>query len=207
MYGAHPPLLPALEVAEVVRLAGDGALIVDVRDVAAFAGGHIPGSLSIPLRDAFATWLGWLVDADRPLAFVLDGDQDAAEVVRQALNIGYERLAGALAGGIDAWTSAGRDVERIDLVAVAEATGPVLDIRQRAEYTAGHLPGAVNIELGSLAQTPPQRGPLTLMCGHGERAMTAASILAAADHANLTVAVGGPADWAAADGRRLETGA
>ena len=36
--------------------------------------------------------------------------------------------------------------------------------------------------------------------------MTAASLLAAAGHSELTVAVGGPADWAAATGRPLETG-
>ncbi len=47
---------------------------------------------------------------------------------------------------------------------------------------------------------------MTLMCGHGERAMTAASILAAAGRPDLAVAVGGPADWAAATGRNLETG-
>jgi len=49
-------------------------------------------------------------------------------------------------------------------------------------------------------------GVMTLMCGHGERAMTAASILAAAGRPDLAVAVGGPADWAAATGRNLETG-
>jgi hypothetical protein len=36
--------------------------------------------------------------------------------------------------------------------------------------------------------------------------MTAASILAAAGHPDLAVAVGGPADWAVATGRNLETG-
>lgn len=44
------------------------------------------------------------------------------------------------------------------------------------------------------------------MCGHGERAMTAASILAAAGHCDLTVMVGGAADWAAASGHPLKTG-
>lgn len=36
--------------------------------------------------------------------------------------------------------------------------------------------------------------------------MTAASILAAGGREDLAVAAGGPADWAAASGRRLETG-
>ncbi|MEP7023280.1 MAG: rhodanese-like domain-containing protein, partial [Actinomycetota bacterium] len=49
-------------------------------------------------------------------------------------------------------------------------------------------------------------GPVTLMCGHGERAMTAASILAASGREDLAVAVGGPDDWAAVSGCSLATG-
>src|SRR5216683_1405844 len=206
VYGSEPPALARLGAGEVRRLAGDGALIVDVRPVPAFAAGHVPGSLSIPLRDQFATWLGWLADPGRPLVFLLGQDQDRDDVVRQALNVGYEYLAGELAGGIAAWQAAGLPVRRIPLVPAAAAGGMVVDVRQDAEFAAGHLPGARHAELGTLAGIPPEPGPLTLMCGHGERAMTAASILAAAGREDLAVAVGGPADWAAVSGRSLQTG-
>jgi hydroxyacylglutathione hydrolase len=43
------------------------------------------------------------------------------------------------------------------------------------------------------------------MCGHGERAMTGASLLQRAGHRDLTVLVGGPGDWSRATGRALET--
>jgi hydroxyacylglutathione hydrolase len=212
LYGLRPPCLTPLGVTDVARLVSEGALLVDARPLDEFAASYVPGSLSIPLREAFATWLGWLADPGRPLVFILGPDQDRAEVVRQALKIGYERLAGELAGGIAAWADAGLPLRRIPLVLAADAadatdaTGVVVDVRQAAEFAAGHLPGARHIELGSLAGTPPEPGPVTLMCGHGERAMTAASILAAAWHHDLAVAVGGPADWAAATGRSLETG-
>jgi hypothetical protein len=39
----------------------DGGYVVDVRPVADYAAGHIPGSVSIPLRPQYATWLGWLL--------------------------------------------------------------------------------------------------------------------------------------------------
>jgi rhodanese-related sulfurtransferase len=92
-------------------------------------------------------------------------------------------------------------------VRAAQADGTIVDVRQDAEYTAGHIPGARHVELGSVgAAGIAATGPLTLMCGHGERAMTAASILAAAGHGDLTVVVGGAADWAAASGRPLKTG-
>jgi len=207
VYGPAPPCLARLGVTEITRLAADGAQLVDARPLAEFAAGHAPGSLSIPLRDQFATWLGWLADPSRPLVFILGQKQDRAEVVRQAFKIGYENLAGELAGGIAAWSDAGLPLRRIRLVPAAESSGAVVDVRQDGEFAAGHLPGARHAELGSLhpADLPPA-GPLTLMCGHGERAMTAASILAAAGRDDVAVAVGGPDDWAAARGRSLETG-
>jgi glyoxylase-like metal-dependent hydrolase (beta-lactamase superfamily II)/rhodanese-related sulfurtransferase len=208
VYGLDPPALASLAASDVRWAMGDGAVLVDARPVESYAAGHVPGSLSIPMRDQFATWLGWLVEDGRPIVFALAPGQDRAQVVRQAHKVGYECLAGELAGGTEAWQAAGFPLHRIRLVQAAEAAGAVLDIRQTAEFAAGHLPGARNIELGSLATMLPEREALTLMCGHGERAMTGASILAAAHYEDLAVAVGGPADWAAAAGagRRLVTG-
>ncbi len=207
VYGATPPPLTPLPPGQVRRLLGQGAELVDARPAAAFASGHVPGALSIPLRGAFATWLGWLLPDDRPLVVVLDPDQDRGELVRQCLKVGYERLAGELAGGMAAWQAAGLPEARIGLADVAgQAGGTILDVRQAAEFRAGRLPGARHVELGTLTgagELP--AGPLAVMCGHGERAMTAASLLQRAGHRDLTVLVGGPADWSEATGRPLET--
>ncbi len=205
VYGPEPPPLAALGPDEVRRLVADGVQLIDARPLAAFAAGYIPGALSIELRDAFATWLGWLAVPDRPLVFVLDEGQDRAELVRQALKIGYEHLAGELGGGMTGWHG---PVARIGLVRAEQLGGPVLDIRQDAEYASGHIPGAAHVELGSLVDGAGVvgPGPLAVMCGHGERAMSAASLLAASGHTDLTVVLGGPADWSKATGRPLETG-
>jgi len=45
-----------------------------------------------------------------------------------------------------------------------------------------------------------------VMCGHGERAMSAASLLARAGHHGLAVLDGGPDQWSAATGRPLLVG-
>jgi hydroxyacylglutathione hydrolase len=82
--------------------------------------------------------------------------------------------------------------------------GAVLDVRQQAEYEAGHLPGAANIELGSLTDGPLSVGAVSVMCAHGERAMTAASLLVRRGHRSVTALFGGPDDWAVG-GRRLDT--
>ena len=97
------PRLDRLSADDVEAHLAAGGVVVDVRPVAAFAAGHIPGSMANTLRPVFASWLGWLVDPDRPLVFVVDDDQDRDELVRQCLDIGHEHLVGELAGGIDAW--------------------------------------------------------------------------------------------------------
>ena len=101
----------------------------------------------------FATWLGWLLDASRPVVFVLDDDQDRHELVRQCLTVGVEILAGELAGGYHD-LGRRRAPERVDRADRARRTvdgATVLDVRQHDEFLAGHVPGARNIELGSLA--------------------------------------------------------
>jgi hydroxyacylglutathione hydrolase len=200
------PELSRLTIDETQALLHDGALLIDVRRIGDFARGHVPGAWSIELRPVFASWLGWLVEPDRPLVFVLDDEQSRAELVRQCLNVGYERLAGELAGGMRTWRACALPEEQTALVGPFSVAPTVLDVRQRDEFVSGHLPGALHIELGSVPASVDDvpAGPITVMCGHGERAMSAASILVARGHADVTVLEGGPADWAAATGRNVE---
>jgi hydroxyacylglutathione hydrolase len=199
------PHLAALQPDDVERHLAAGGVVVDARPVAAFSAGHIPGSLSNTLRPVFASWLGWLVEPNRPLVFVLDGDQDRDDLVRQCLDVGHEHLVGELSGGIDAWIRSGKAMSTIPLVNAAGMTGQVIDVRQANEYASGHVLGAVNIELGAVSDARVAVGPVTVMCGHGERAMTGASILTANGRPGVVVLDGGPDTWSAATGDPLET--
>lgn len=201
-----PPWLPGLSADDVDRHLAAGGVVVDARPVAAFSVAHVPGSLSNTLRPVFASWLGWLVEPERPIVFVLDENQDPDDLVRQCLDVGLELLVGELAGGMTAWTDSGRPAGSIPFVDHAEMTGQVIDVRQANEYVTGHLAGSVNIELGAVSPTTVPSGPLTVMCGHGERAMTGASVLAAAGHTDIVVLDGGPDTWSTATGRSLESG-
>lgn len=199
------PALPRLSAADVAGHVERGAVLVDARPLAEFAAAHPKGALSNVLRPVFASWLGWLVDLDRPLVFVLDEGQDRSELVRQCLTIGHEHLLGELDGGVSAWANARFPIETIPLVEPSAIAATVLDVRQDAEWAAGHLPGARHVELGALSDIDVLAEPMTVMCGHGERAMTAASLLAARGHPEVSVLAGGPADWAAATGTDLIT--
>ena len=206
---ASAPALAPLTAGQVRALQDRGAQVVDVRPVADYAAGHIPGSLAIPLRGAFATWLGWLIPSPAiPLIIVAGPGQDLSEVIWQALKIGSENLAGTLAGGMPAWQAAGQPVAATALLTPGEVDPAiVIDVRQAGEYAGGHLPGARNIELGALTSLPAgvARRPVVTMCGHGERAATAASVLERAGHTGVAVLAGGPPDWADATGVALES--
>lgn len=153
----------------------------------------------------FASWFGWLVPLDRAVVFLLDDGTDRADLVRQCLAIGHDALLGELDGGIDTWTAAGLPIEATPLVTADQLAGTVLDIRQQNEWDEGHVPGAIHVELGDLASRTVPNGPMTVMCGHGERAMSGASILQAAGHRDVSVLAGGREDWVAATGIDLET--
>jgi hydroxyacylglutathione hydrolase len=199
----HVPAVAALDASKVSALADSGTVLIDVRPVRDFAAGHIPGALSIPLRPQFVSWLGWLLEPGTPFVVVRNADQDLAEVTWQALKIGFNQPAGELAGGMAAWDG---PTIATPLVRANEIGGtPVLDVRQLSEFDTGHIPGATHIELGDLpsrtADVPP--GPMVVMCGHGQRAMTAASILQRTGNRAVQVLVDSAQDWATATGRAL----
>jgi len=204
------PTMRQLSVDAVRALMADGAVLVDARPVDHFAASHVPGAVSIPFRAVFASWLGWLAPGDRPLVIVRDSDQDPVEIAWQAAKIGYDNVIGELEGGMVAWTSAGHEARQIGLLQPKDLDGRrVLDIRQRSEYLNGHLPGAIHVELGDIPEQADDLSdePTVVMCGHGERAMGAASLLERAGHHDVVVLDGGPGDWAEVTGGKLETGA
>ena len=205
------PVLESLEPGAAELLIASGALVVDVRQRERFARGHIPGSLSIPLRPAFASWLGWLVpEAETPIIVVRDADQDGSDAVWQARKIGYETLVGEVSDGLNGWNESGRATACIPLLDASEMVGAtLLDVRQAAEYDAGHVPGALNIELGQLPAQAPDlvAEDVIVMCAVGDRAASAASILARAGSRTVRFVAGGPEEWVASgEGRVLVTG-
>lgn len=214
------PSLKPLDPTYVLGQVASGAILLDVRPTADFQRAHIPGSISMMLRPSFATWLGWLIESDRPHVFVIDGDQDEEDLVRQCLVIGHENLAGCLAGGMAAWVDAGLPTEATEVIATDDlvnptvdtraqgrAYQPILDVRQHTEFELGHIPGAFNVELGELQDADlPTEDPMIVMCGRGERAATAASILARRGRKGDVVLDGGYGAWASARGESIALG-
>lgn len=158
---------------------------------------------------AMASSQGWLAGAGRRAAGLRARRRPGpAEVAWQALKIGYENLAGQLDGGMTAWHADGGPAETTGLVTAGRvASRPLLDVRQAAEYASGHIPGALHVELGDLpARIPDSPAGAAVMCGHGERPMTAASLLQRPGTTDVAALAGGAQDWAAATGQPLREG-
>ena len=95
--------------------------------------------------------------------------------------------------------TAGIDVDTLKEL-WGQSPGPmILDVRQRNEYHAGHIQGALNIELGELQEHLdglPREIPVAAVCASGMRASVAGSILQRDGRENVQVlGVGGTQDW------------
>jgi hydroxyacylglutathione hydrolase len=74
----------------------------------------------------------------------------------------------------------------------------VIDVRGRAEWEAGRLPGAPNIPLGVLGDRlaeVPSTGTVVLQCESGSRSAIAASLLQARGRRDVTNLAGGYSAW------------
>ena len=147
--------------------------------------------------------MGWLLPEDAPLLFVL-GDEPCEELLDECLLVGYERFVGVLDGGMAAWTRAGLPAAGAGLVAAAGARAllaegvTAVDVREKSEFSEGHIPGALHVPLGDLesrASEIPRDRPLLTYCGHGERAATGLSLLERMGFAQLTNFDGGFEAW------------
>ena len=84
----------------------------------------------------------------------------------------------------------------------------VVDVRTRREFASGHVPGAINVPLTSLALGAQVPGggdaPVVVYCGHGPRARMAASLMRRAGCRQIQFLEGHMAGWRKA-GLREET--
>jgi glyoxylase-like metal-dependent hydrolase (beta-lactamase superfamily II) len=202
--GVEPEIHP-LTPRQVDAQRSAGALVVDVRTDLQFDDAHIPGAVCNPaIRAGFGTKLAWIADRDTPIVLVGRDDADALRAAELAAAVGITSFAGYLAGGMTTWREEKRpteSIERIDVPALHERIGEVqvLDVRERAEWQAGHLPGAVWTPYHDIAGIPdgidPAR-PVAAICSSGQRAAVAASLLRrhGADHP-VHVADGGVGTW------------
>ncbi len=200
--------LQPLTIDEVARLREGQAQLLDARDPADFAAAHLLGSVNIGLGGQYATWAGTLLDRERPIVIIAGLGRESEAAMRLG-RIGFDHVAGYLAGGIDA-VGMRRDLlrrlPRVTALALAELLADpeppvVLDVRGEAERRGASIAGSMHIPLPHLlehlADVP--YGPRTVVvhCASGYRSSMAASILARHGVPHVADLVGGIGAWQA----------
>jgi hydroxyacylglutathione hydrolase len=182
-----------------------GALVVDVRTDLQFDDAHIPGAVCNPaIRAGFGTKLGWVTGPAQEVILVGRDDEDAIHAAHLAASVGITTIGGYLVGGMTSWREEKRPtagVERIDVAQLRERADAVqvLDVREQAEWDAGHLPGSVHVPYHDIRGIPEgldgQR-PIAIICSSGQRSAIAASLLLRHGAAHVIhVADGGVGTW------------
>jgi hydroxyacylglutathione hydrolase len=196
-----PPLAPR----QVDMRRAAGALIVDVRPDEQFDEAHIPGAVCLTALSAgFGTRLAWIADRAQEIVLVGRQDADALRAAQLATAVGIRRIGGYLHGGMPSWREERRPVARIETLTIGglRARWPglqILDVRERAEWEKGHLPGSVHMPYHDIDEIPAGIDavrPVAVVCASGQRAAVAASLLArygATDVAHVTP--GGVGTW------------
>jgi len=191
-----------LTAAELRGHLDAGFLVLDVREPPMYADVHVRGALNVGLANRSAPyWLDVVAPRDRPLVVVTATSYETA-LAEELLAIAGREGAGAIVFDADALRGAGVALGSMRTVTpdelAAEPNVSVVDVSERDEYVAGHVPGAVSIPLGELverlAEAP--NGPLALVCSSGFRSSIAASILEARGRGELANVWGGTTAWA-----------
>jgi len=179
-------------------LKGHSLVLLDLRERKVAEKGHLPGAFNADFRD-FAK-VKESLPADRKAPIVLYGADapKAADILR---GWGYGRVR-ILAGGVAAWQKAAGELARGPLaerityipkvvpgvISASEfakivsdpAKTQIIDVRDTAEFAAGHIVGSVNIPADeieeSLAKIDHNRDTV-VFCNSGVRAEMAYNIL------------------------------
>jgi hydroxyacylglutathione hydrolase len=166
-------------------IENERGVLVDVRTILAFGGGHITGALNIAGSPILSIWAGWMLDPNEPILLVLEHDEGLEKILRLFVRTGYTKFAGYLVGGMRAWDMAGFPHEKIGQMTVHELNErngelQIVDVRSPNEWQKGHVPRARHIflpDLGNRMGELDVRKPTAVYCGSGYRASIATSIM------------------------------
>lgn len=180
------PLPVNYDRATLDAVIADGGQVFDLRNRGQFASTHAPGTVNVPADNSgYVTWLGWLVDYERPVYVLLPSVDSEREILTDLHSIGIDAVPGYFSPEV--LTHRTQALAVITARQLAERLPQngmiVLDVRGKAEYAQKHISSARNIPLGYLARhlaSLPTDRTIVTQCATGYRSQIAASLLQAA---------------------------
>jgi hydroxyacylglutathione hydrolase len=195
--------LKALSIEDFKAIALEDTIILDTRHATVFTQGFVPSSIFMGLEGRYAEWAATMIAFDKKIILITEAGKEEESVIRLA-RVGFDKMAGFLNGGFEAWQNAG---EKVDMIIDVEPDElimdlphdpniTVLDVRKENEYADGHLKDASNLPLSNmtditlLAQFEEYEN-IYVHCAGGYRSVIAASILKKEGIHNLRNVLGG----------------
>lgn len=182
--------------------------LVDIREPLAYASGHLPGSINLPVGmiPAFA---GWFIGEGESVALIASSQGQLNTAMEHLVRIALDNVLGGYVGVVPA-AAAGKKMRSIPMVDTETVerrlTGEhnewtLLDVRDADERAAAAIDGSEHIYVGELSKRWQDLDPArsyTLMCASGMRATVAAGWLDAHGFDNVDVYLGSMGAWKAA---------
>jgi len=177
--GERTPL-KELATADVAKdLSGDKVTFIDTRTHIEVHEGTVTGSLNVPAGKSVASYGAWVVnpETDKNPLVLLAADQDQAQAMWDHLvRVGIDNVAGYVTGIQGLPLTTAQLIQPADLAAFDAAM--VLDVRNRTEHAAGHIPGSHQLSGGRVMwhlDELPAEGTVVTYCQSGVRNSVAAS--------------------------------
>jgi hydroxyacylglutathione hydrolase len=200
----EPP--PALTLEAVRNLQSAGAVVLDTRDPADFANGHLRGALNVGLQGRFAEYAGDIIRPEQSILLVCDPGTELEAKVRLG-RIGFDAVAGFLSDPMQAFLDNPALVDTSSRLTATEVAARlaavpdvvILDVRNRGELERGVIPGHTNIPLAALMDRLDEldpAAPTVVHCAGGYRSSIAASLLVAHGFCDVSDLLGGYEAWA-----------
>lgn len=206
-----PPLLSELALPRPMNVADfeehmqePNMLVVDTRNAYAFAGSHIPGSLSLWLGGT-SVYPGWLMPTRQYVIFVMERPEDIKKVATRFRRVGFDNMCGYLCPGISEWQETGRPIGSIGTLSVQQLKSKLeqgevtlLDVREPHEWREGFVEGAERIFFGDLEEKSDslsKKKPVAVTCSVGNRSSIGASILKRKGFKEVYNVLGGMTAW------------
>jgi hydroxyacylglutathione hydrolase len=180
-------------------------IVMDTRQPYAFAGSHIPNSLSLWLGGT-SVYPGWLLDINQYIVLVHERPTDIDVATPRLRRLGFDNICGYLCGGINEWQEAGKPIRSFITAWATETKDKLdreeiilLDVRDPPEWAEdGYIEGAPRIFFADLPQKVselPRDKPIVVTCSVGNRSSIALSILERAGFSEISNMLGGITAW------------
>jgi len=198
--GKRAPLAELATADVAAGLAEDTLTFVDTRPNGQVHEGTVARSLNIPAGKSTASFGAWVVNPEtdkNPLVLLAPNQAAAQEMWDHLVRVGIDNVAGYLTGIEGLPASTPRLIQPEELEGFDAAM--VLDVRNRTEYAAGHIPGSYQLSGGRVMwhlDELPAEGTIVSYCQSGVRNSVAASALRRAGY-DVVELDGSYAGWAA----------